>query len=584
MKKSLIVLHKIPLILTFKNVCIALIILSVCISCDQLTTKATSKENPEEITEVETSSTDNIHVAFAGGGWRAHTAHTAWTMSLLGNNGNKLDTVFEHVESIGSNSGGSWFSTMLMYSPKFVTDIEKPGALDTWGNTSSDGGWLGGQQKLFDAANSTIYECHKLSGDAFAACVFKYYGNATEWDKIVENIVFKDYPLNSQTLNSPHQKWAINKPLLLAGSLLTNNVVLNRSYDGIIDRTYYENYYQMCLSSKVELNGKDGGKCQGNPTSADVTPVTFSSTPTSSGMTAPPFLSASSSEFNIGYSQTLSDPKKETKSIKKSLTTDDIPVVIAAATSSAALGFAASKNISGDWYESYVAEDLALNFSLLNPSVQYTGVDGKPFDYLVKNHIVRIADGGAADNSGVAQLIPFLQQNEKASDFNIVAFDNVQGPPFLTGVNGAQAGSDIALLFGKGLCIDNKFCSGFNCDGVCITVPELQIFEETSLNSPVTWSYPSKNEPIKYKNTPKLIYTKYKVTTTANSNFGIKAGSTGYLHAFTCYYPDAATIPQDNTIDGSFKAYNNMMHFINNGLKANNNEGLTYLEKAMGIK
>lgn len=63
---------------------------------------------------------------------------------------------------------------------------------------------------------------------------------------------------------------------------------------------------------------------------------------------------------------------------------------------------------------------------------------------------------------------------------------------------------------------------------------------------------------------------------------GIKEKSTGYLHAFTCYYYNATTVPENNK--ESFLVYEEMMQFINDGLKANNNEGLTFLEKAMGLK
>lgn len=589
MKKSLISLCKTPIVSQLRNLCFALVIISLCISCDQLTTKSTSKENPEEITEVETSPSDNIHVAFAGGGWRAHTAHTAWTMSLLESNGNKLDNVFEHVNSIGSNSGGSWFSTMLMYSPKFVTDIEKPGALGTWGNTTKGGGWLGGQQKLFNAAE---FCTNHTEGPAFAPCVFKAYGNATEWDKIVKKIVYNDYPIDEKiTLSNPHQKWAINKPLLLAGSMLTNNVVLNLDEHTPTIDDYY-GYYQACLSppgsGHVTMNNAAGGTCTSGKV-PDVTPVTFSSIPSSSGMTAAPFLPEAGTStgklvFNVGYSDSYPETTKEDyTSIYNPLSSDDVPVMIAAAASSAALGFEASKNFNtgGSWEDTYDVEDLALNFSLVNPNVQFTGTEGKTIKELATNKMVRIADGGAVDNSAVAQLVTFLQQNGKDSGFNIVAFDNVQDQPFLPGVNGIEAGGDIALLFGYGLCNDNNLCL-LGCSEGCIHVPKLQIFETSSLGTQATWSFQS--NPNMYKNTPKLIYTKYTVKTIDNSAFGITKGSTGTLHAFTCYYPSASTQPENYTIDGDFKAYNDMMHFINDGLKANSNEGLIYLEKALGLK
>ncbi len=581
MKNILTLLLKMNKVSVFRLMSMLLTTGLLSVSCTENPFGATS--NTDVATEVEATSTDNIHVAFAGGGWRAHTAHTGWTMSLLENNGNKLDNVFKHVKSIGSNSGGSWFSTMLMYSPKFVTDIETI-ALANWGDTKN-GGWLGGQQNIFDAA--TLCTNH-TEGPPFALCVFKDYGNATEWDKIVKNIVYSDYPLHSTiTLSSPRQNWATNKSLLLAGTLLTNNVVLNEDPNTL---GYYYAYYQACLSppgAKVTLDGAKGGSCT-NGANPDVSPVTFSSVPASSGMTAPPFLPAAGTStgklvFNVGYANNFSGSKTFNPSIYNPLSSKGVSVRTAAAASSAALGFEASKNLNviGSWGKTYDASDFALNFSLAGPNVQFADTDKKDLKYLADNKIIRIADGGAADNSGIAQLIPFLQQNNKDTDFNIVAFDNVQVPPFLPGVGGVEAGGDIALLFGYGLCGGDNLCLS-GCSISCIHVPELQIFESDSLDTPATWSF--QNTPNNYTNTPKLIYTKYKVKTKQNTSFGVTAGSTGTLHVFTCYYPDASTMPENYTIDGDFKAYQEMMQFINTGLKANNNEGLNYLETAMGLK
>ncbi len=96
----------------------------------------------------------SVHVAFAGGGWRAHSAHAGWTMSLLNGGSNNLKDVFTHVGTVSSNSGGSWFSTMLVYSDSFVTAIEAQDAIHTWPNSGKSAtGWLGQQQYLFDQAD-----------------------------------------------------------------------------------------------------------------------------------------------------------------------------------------------------------------------------------------------------------------------------------------------------------------------------------------------------------------------------------------------------------------------------------------------
>ncbi|WP_299767271.1 hypothetical protein [uncultured Dokdonia sp.] len=565
----------------FRNLILLFATLLLSISCDKIISTASPDEDTAKGTAVETSSSDNIHVAFAGGGWRAHTGHTAWTMSLLETNGNKLDNVFQHVESIGSNSGGSWFSTMLIYSPKFVTNIETI-ALKNWGDTMN-GGWLGGQQNLFN----DISHCSSASGEAYSACVISYYsGIHLEWNEVVKSLVFKDYFLNGKTLNGSRQSWANDKSLFLASTMLTNNVVLNAA--GGVSGRGYNQFYQACYNSTANTHGKNGGSCSSGVV-PDVTPVIFSSSAqsTNSNLTMPPFFpeAGASTQFNIAYSQqTDNNPNTGNASIANPINNDQVEVLHAAAASSAAVGFAASENASGGWDFSYAADNSALNFSLKNGIATYdVAQDGTSISDLASSISVSFADGGAVDNSGVAQIVNFLQANGDDTDFHIVAFDNVQSPPFHIGAGPtlAEAGNDIASLFGYGLCEGNTFCSGFNCGGTCVAVPELQVFESKTLTStPVTWSYPAK--PSKYMNTPKLIYTKYKVTTVANPAMGIKEKSTGYLHAFTCYYYNATTVPENNK--ESFLTYEEMMQFINDGLKANNNEGLAFLEKALGLK
>jgi len=553
----------------YSQAVVLLLALTLCLSCNNKTPEA-EVESPDPIP----LTNNQVHIAFAGGGWRAHTAHTGWTLSLLDGGNKTLDDVFTNVGTISSNSGGSWFSAMLTYSNSFVSAIEAQNAINTWSST----GWLGQQQALFDAAS-----CHDLSGYAFTACVFAMYGSATHWDSVVENIVFKDYPLGmNMTLNGTRQSWATDKSILFASTMLTSNVVLNE--EGITEG-YDKGYYQACLSPATPiLDGYSGASCS-DGTVNEVTPVTFSSIPSSSGFTAPPFLPAAGtganpSVFNLGYSQNaLVDPTTATTTLQNPIATDQVPVVLAAASSSAAAGFAASEAVSGDWQLSYTAEDTALSFQLVNSKAEFIDASGLSIQDLADQKVVRLADGGPADNSGVAQLVSFLQLNNEADGFNIVAFDNVQDL-YITGGAAADVGPDIAYLFGKGLCDGTKFCSGVGCNGTCINVPELQVFDQSSLlNTPVTWSASTGAPPL----VQKLIYTKYAVTTVDNSTFGTTKGSTGTLHSFTCVWSTADTEPQNKTQDGDFKAYAAMLSFINSGLQEKNGEGLKYLKDALGL-
>jgi hypothetical protein len=267
------------------------------------------------------------------------------------------------------------------------------------------------------------------------------------------------------------------------------------------------------------------------------------------------------------------------------LISDLVPVMTAAAASSAAAGFGASGVVTGDWEEAYVASDEAVNFQLAG-TLQHVVADGMTVDALAAAKIVQIADGGPVDNSGVAHLVSFLQLNNEADGFNIVAFDNVQ-ELYTPGGAAANVGIDIAYLFGEGLWQGDQVCAGANGAKPCVTVPNLQIFEVDPLTSPpeLTWSAAAgDNNPPNLVH--QLIYTKYTVTTVANPTLGVAAGTTGTLHAFTCVWSDADTSPQNNTQDGDFKTYADMLSFINTGLQrsdAQGQTGLAYLQDALGL-
>lgn len=527
------------------------------------------KAPKSEVPEVLPATNQKVHVAFAGGGWRAHTGHSAWTVSLLDNGSKTLSDVFANVGTMSSNSGGSWFSTMLMFSSDFVNDIQANDALSTWTTT---GGWIGKQRQHFDAA-----PCKHEPEGIYLECVFDHYTNksytgGTYWKLMVEKLVFKDYPLGGTTLSDAHQPWAADKPLLLASTLLTNAVVLNLE-SGIGNN---HSYYQSCLAPNTPIvKGDDGSTCtQGRP--VDVSPATFSSIPKNSSYRPSPFLAelgtdTASGSFKLGYTADyeFENPPTYSNSVQLPLTSDNIPVMTAAAASSAAGGFGASEHITGLFDLSYTFSDDAVSFGLANAEVQYVATDGMDLKQLADQKAVRLADGGAVDNSGVAQLVRSLQLNNQADGFNIVAFDNVS--TITTPVKGgASVGIDIASLFGYNdpLCVDLKLIE------YCITTPDLQIFDSSALNATTaTWTYGT--------GANQLVYTKYDVTTKANTVLGISGGTKGTLHSFTCAYPTAETAPIDG--DTNFDAYDAMFKFIHTGLNDKSGEGLKYLQTALGF-
>ena len=513
-----------------------------------------------------TPSAQTVQVAFAGGGWRAHTAHAAWIMSLLEGGKYTLDDVFGNVDALGSNSGGSWFLTMLAYSDAFQKSIEGADAFENYPTT----GYLGLQEKLLEKIPKSS-DCTVIPKDDTFLRFYCRLAGLTDhdlpvWNDIVQDVVFEPFgmatELDGRLLSGKRNSWADGKSLVMAATILTDQAVLNEN--DFLDKLYY-----------------DAQRTTTGPTQTTVTPLAFASV--ASGLTAPDFLSAGG--FDLHYTENaIFDPSKADASIDNPLATEQVPVMVAAAASSAAAGAAASHTVVEDngydfaWQIAYELSDLALPFSLTPPISLQSAAD-LTVQELADADFVRLADGGYADNTGVAHLVNFLQANGKGDGFDIVAFDNVTSLYTPDGGNGAPIGVDLANLFGKGLAGPNndQICVGSGSDQVCVTVPSPQIFEVTALQSTKAtwqWSPDSTMSPANW-----LIYTKYSVTTVENGSLGITPGSTGTLHAFSCAWPTAATAPFDGQSD--FEAYKAMFDGIRMGLEAEQEKGLLLLSAAL---
>lgn len=93
-------------------------------------------------------------VSFSGGGWSTHTASSGWLSGLLaaGQQGlvptATLGSIFAEQDLIGGISGGSWFLTMLAYSPAFASSLEAAPDVDDWFGPN---GYMGAQTQTFEA-------------------------------------------------------------------------------------------------------------------------------------------------------------------------------------------------------------------------------------------------------------------------------------------------------------------------------------------------------------------------------------------------------------------------------------------------
>jgi len=582
--------------------------------------------SPETTDEIEADITavvnNDVHVAFAGGGWRAHTGHAAWVMSLLASNntaggcdlsdlsGNPtcLADAFTNVKTVSGNSGGSWFSTMLMYDTTFVNQITGSKAVQNWGAFSSKNpnqGWLGKQENYWATFSA---KCGSDTAATYLECVLDHYFSpqccapfhpqTPNWSQFVQDLVYKGYDWQSygNLSSNTRQAWAKDKSLLMAGTWLTNSVLLNHNSD--------ETYYQVCLTPAVDsMSGDDGSWCldrsNGQKVSMpDVLPVTFSSLAENEpGLRAPSFISTRSNTFNLGYSGAYAfstTPSKKNTLQSGNIKTDSIPVMWAAAASSAAGGYAASYTVAdphlpsscdiSQWDCIYHARNMALGFKVPDGKNQVAFVsdktlDGISLDDLSTDRLMRIADGGAIDNSGIAQLIGYLQLNKLDTNFNIVAFDDVQ-------INDASdktkyPSSDISYMF------DGAPSDQVCVDKVCVGVPGLVIVAPDSASSnPITKHTWMVIDASGSTTGDFLHYYIYEVETLKNDTFNINGSSKGTIHVFASEFGCAGTAPENQN---DFSCYGEMVQSFGPTLKrkpinnTSSKTGLVLLKEAFGL-
>lgn len=562
-----------------------------------------------------------LHVAYSGGGWRTHTAMTGYIMALLDKGGAErwsLEEAFSNVGTVSSNSGGTWFSTMLAYSDAFAMKIEA-GDVGGW---STSGGWLDRQLALFAEADSTG-ECSDDHGPDYIKCFVEYFSSSHDseaylyWNGVIENLVFEPFSMAKTLAATPLSAradssnglptWAKSKALLIAGSMLTNQVVLNAT--GSIAGT--NQYNQICggQTQPVMNSTTSGAKAETSfcaetepempAVPSYVTPVSFTSQV--SGYQPLPLFLVEGRTFQAGYTQQSMDATALTTKIEApAAATDTVLVLTAAATSSAAAGAAASygvldynvkyHNFKPDpsaWDEAYYADALALRFNLNSLTYSQPGTS-LTLQQLEEGPYVQIFDGGPTDNSGVAQLIRYLQLNGEDDGFHIVSFDNVTLPwTPKEGTHKTPVGINTAYLFGEGLGMNTKttpttkeFCSG----QFCVGVPDLAIFDNATLgNTAAAWSHSPASVPAGA--THAFYYAPYEVVTVSNPTFGITPGSHGTLHVFTTAWSDAATEPTNakdkDTGLTPREAYPQMLTALYDALVSSG--GLPYLQKAFGL-
>ncbi len=381
------------------------------------------------------------------------------------------------------------------------------------------------------------------------------------WSVVVKDVVFAPYGMNDELrdtrLSGARQPWSSGKSLIFATGMLTDEVVLNQ---------------YGALASKQMYNANAGGDAI--PTQATATPAFFVSAGTVEE--APAFFAAGPMDLRYS-SNSFTDPGPGPVVPLAADIAADSTVLSAATASSAAAAAAASRKAVATLSKglpipltsaeiAFLLSDFAPAFDMGESPIvlkkQPQSEDLGGWRDLEKIPLARFADGGYCDNTAVAYTLRYLEENNLADGFSIVAFDNTDGTqPF---GKGAELATDVAGLFGVD---SDQMCMG----GRCISTISRQVFEKSALDvATPLWSYESAGV--------NLSYVSFSVVTVDNPSFGIEAEHTGVLHLFTSSAPDAPAAPASAA---TFTAYETLLDVVYEGVTEHG--GWEHLKNALDL-
>ncbi len=470
-----------------------------------------------------------------------------------------MATIFANVEVISANSGGSWFLTQLSYSEKFRTSLET--GRDAWLTT----GYIGQTKTIFNTEDP----CAGWSAPQALICnsvpyLTPYYAmmnlagsDSLNWQEFVEEVVYKPFDMNVEldgvTLDGDRQAWADGKDLVVAASLLTDDVVLTQYY------TLTQSYLVTRADSSL-------------PLVQNFTPMYFSSI--DSTRTAPDLFGAGD------LIATYESPRWGTSYVPVALSAThpaNVPVIDATVASSAAPAAVASERAveesvlsTGSFAVSYMGSDLAPPIELTTSGVNFISTVAKSgHTTLAASSTLRVADGGYLDNTAVAYLMRHMDNNDLLNDgFSVVSFMNSSSEGVSMGTQTIPEST--AGLFGYATLQEDgsiQYCD----DGMCVSTLSAHVFDATAWQSAVpTWIWSDGDVALRYY--------ELAVTTVANETFGITAGVPGTLHLFISEDFTSGPLPTDTpTMD----SYSNVFNVTRAGVA--DQGGWAHLYKVFGL-
>lgn len=234
-----------------------------------------------------------------------------------------------------------------------------------------------------------------------------------------------------------------------------------------------------------------------------------------------------------------------------------------------------------------LTKDLALPVNLNNQQISFLNSDQQT-DFSSSTPL-RIFDGGYTDNTGVLSTLAQWQEDYPTDKFTVNAFINSTATVALgakekgSSLKGAVP-VDFAKLFGKdGTKKDDSLVQNFplslsggenpNAPSIAAIYPYVfdgGVWDDSSQNAPV-WQYQVSDDF-------GIAYYQFDVTTVDNPAWGIEAGHSGTINAFTTYNTNSAAGPTSNN---AWSEYEKNYDLITEGVL--DHGGYRHLLKAFGL-
>lgn len=378
-----------------------------------------------------------VALAIEGGGFRAQCVATGIVAGVAANAPTKVGSrktlantgILDRFDTISSNSGGSWFSSSLIYSPEYLGLVESmvnsPTTVDSQFLQKFITPWLkasGVDSNKFNLVKDIAEEVVKLvlgTGDEDSIFMVAYFlATGFDWNRFVDMLLLSTANVN-QTLMLGEEavmEWAKGKDWLIAHTV----VMPSQGKTGIIYSDKIGSSQLKYVDTKDVLTYMLPAKFSVKLASGVNSAAPVSYLPTKSYIKAHK-LKYTATSFYHAESDFLGEDGAHGNIVKYS---GSLPVARVTSASSAFLGGAAIlgalvgdiQSIIGDadmtpWISTApngksfeVANDLVKQLEY-NESHRWIGIPNKSVDAFAKAAVHGVIDGGYSDNTGIANAV-----------------------------------------------------------------------------------------------------------------------------------------------------------------------------------